>query len=182
MSIFKKALIALSVLIVAFIAIGFMLPSQWRIERSITINASPERIYPLIANFQTEWPKWSAFDAAYTDSIYTSSGSQEGVGATRSWTSEKMGNGFQTIVKANPQEGIEFELTMENYGTKMVGTIAFSPVEGGTLVRWIDVGETGNNPIMRWMGFFMDRMMGDMLAQSLQNLKNLAESAPETNS
>jgi hypothetical protein len=176
MSFIKKAFIALTIIVIAFIGIGFMLPSEWRMERSIVINATPDRIYPYVANFQTGWPQWSAWDIEYSDSVYTSSGAQEGVGAIRSWTSAKMGNGFQEIVKANPQEGITFELTMTSYGTKMLGTITFTPVEGGTLVHWSDVGQMGNNPVMRWMGLFMDRMMGKMLEDSLANLKQVAES------
>lgn len=179
MQILQKILIALGVLVVAVVGIGFLLPSKWKVERSIIINASPEKIYPLIANFETGWPQWSAFDKEYADSHYTSSGSQEGIGATRSWTGGNMGDGSQTIVKASAQEGIEFELVMIKYDSKLTGKILFTPVEGGTRVSWIDEGTTGNNPIMRWMGLFMDNMLGCMLDQSLQNLKTLAESTPE---
>ena len=176
MHILQKILIALGVLVVAVVGIGFILPAKWKVERSITINASAEKIYPLIANFETGWPQWSAFDKEYTDSHYTSSGPQEGVGATRSWTGGSMGDGSQTIVKASTQEGIEFELIMIKYDSKLTGKILFAPVEGGTRVSWIDEGTAGNNPIMRWMILFMDNMLGCMLEKSLQNLKALAES------
>lgn len=182
MNILRNILLALGVLFVAFIGISFLLPSSWKSERSIVINASPEKIYPLIANFQTGWPQWSDFDRAYADCAYSYSGPQEGVGATRSWVSNQMGDGFKTIIKANPQEGIDFELTMINYGSKMLGQIHFSPVEGGTLVHWVDRGQINHNPIMRWMGLFMNSMLGGMIQQSLINLKNVVESSPEINS
>lgn len=178
MNILQKILITLGLLVVIVVGIGFFLPSTWKVERSITINATPEKIYPLIANFETGWPQWSAFDKEYADSHYTSSGAQEGVGAVRSWTGGSMGDGSQTIIKANAQEGIEFELTMIKYDSKLVGKILFSPAEHGTHVTWIDEGNVGNNPIMRWMGLFMDHMLGCMLEKSLQNLKNLVESMP----
>ncbi len=177
MNFFMRLLFALVLIVAALVGISFLLPSEWKVERSITINASPEKMYSLVANFNTGWPQWSAFDAAYPDTVYTSAGAEEGLGATRSWTSPSMGDGSQTIVKADPKEGIEFDLTMLNYGTTLRGQILFTPVEGGTFVRWVDVGQTGNNPIARWMSLFMDRMIGPMLEQSLQNLKNLSESA-----
>ena len=177
MNFFMRLLFALVLIVAALVGISFLLPSEWRVERSITINASPEKMYSLVANFNTGWPQWSAFDAAYSDTVYTSAGAEEGLGATRSWTSPSMGDGSQTIVKADPKEGIEFDLTMLNYGTTLRGQILFTPVEGGTLVRWVDIGQTGNNPIARWMSLFMDRMIGPMLEQSLQNLKNISESA-----
>jgi uncharacterized protein YndB with AHSA1/START domain len=177
MNFFMRLLFGLVLIVAALVGISFLLPSEWKVERSITINASPEKVYSLVANFNTGWPQWSAFDAAYSDSVYSSSGPESGVGATRAWTSATMGDGSQTIVKADPKEGIEFDLTMHKYDATLRGQILFTPVEGGTLVRWIDVGQTGNNPISRWMGLFMDRMMGGMFEQSLQNLKNLAESA-----
>jgi hypothetical protein len=177
MNFFMRLLFGLVLIVAALVGISFFLPTEWKVERSITINASPEKIYPLIANLNTGWPQWSAFDAAYPDAVYTPAGTEEGLGAIRSWTSTSMGDGSQTIVKADATEGIEFDLTMIKYGSTLRGQILFTPVEGGTLVRWIDVGQTGNNPISRWMGLFMDRMMGEMFEQSLQNLKNLSESA-----
>ncbi len=50
MNLLKRILFGLLILIAALAAISFLLPSQYNVARSATINASPEKIYPLIAN------------------------------------------------------------------------------------------------------------------------------------
>ena len=80
----KYSCLSSIITILAILGLSYFLPSEWKVERSIVINAAPEKIYPLIASFNTGWPKWSAFDAAFPDLAYTASGPEEGVGATRS--------------------------------------------------------------------------------------------------
>ena len=99
--------IALAFLI---ILIGFLLPSQWQVSRSIVINKPPQAIYGYVANFKMGWPQWSDFDYQDPGIQYSYSGPIQGLGASRSWISEKMGNGSQTITAADPAKGITFEL------------------------------------------------------------------------
>ena len=48
---------------------------------------------------------------------------------------------------------------------------------GGTQVTWTMNGDMGANPLYRWMGLFMDKMVGPDFDAGLANLKALAEKA-----
>ena len=61
MNLIKRILFGLFILFVAFVAISYLLPSQFNVARSVSINAAPEKIYPLIANTR-EWKNWTAWN------------------------------------------------------------------------------------------------------------------------
>lgn len=161
--------------ILILVAIGFLLPSHWRVERSVVIKAAPEKIYPYIANFKTGWPQWNAFDKEDPDTLYVYKGPDEGEGASRAWTSKKIGNGVQRITKADLQNGVDFEIAMEGAGFVLYGSINMEKHPEGTKVIWKDAGDMGANPIYKIMGYLMDPMMGQTLQKSLDKLKDIVE-------
>jgi hypothetical protein len=166
--------IALAFLI---ILIGFFLPSQWQVSRSIVINKPPRAIFGYVASFKTGWPQWSDFDYEDPNIQYSYSGPNMGMGATRSWISDKMGNGSQTITTADPAKGITFELKMENIKFGLNGKIIFEPAGSSTKVTWTDSGNTGNNIFFKYMATMMDKMMGTTFDRSLAKLKEKAEAS-----
>jgi hypothetical protein len=170
----KRIGIGLAAFAALLLIVGFFLPAKWTVERSVFIGAPPEAIYPLAADFKNGWSQWSAFDNEDPDIRYHYIGPAVGPGAERAWASKKMGDGRQKIVAASPETGVEFELVMDN-GFLIRGLIAFEKRATGTQVTWTDWGEVGRNPIHRYMGLMMDRMMGDTFETSLQKLKQLAE-------
>ena len=170
-------LILISPIILAAIVfiVGYLLPSQWRVSRSIVINKPPQAIYPLVADFKHGWPQWSDFDYEDPAIQYIYAGPDKGVGACRSWISAKMGIGFQRITNADPATGVYFDLKMENSNFGLSGKIAFAPSGTGTQVTWTDAGDTGNNIFFRYMASMMDKMMGNTFERSLAKLKEKAE-------
>ena len=56
-----RTIAGLGVLSVALLAIGFVLPSQFRVERAVVINAPAEKIYALIAA-SSEWKRWTVWN------------------------------------------------------------------------------------------------------------------------
>lgn len=175
MKILKKIGLVLLSLLLIFVLGSYLLPSQWSVERSVVIQASNVRIYQYISDLKNGWPQWSAFDSEDPNIQYTYSGPDYGMGQTREWKSEKMGNGKQVIIKADPNYGIEFKLYMTASNFELQGKIGFLAAKEGTKVTWADWGQTGNNPFQRWMCFFMDKFMGATFEKSLAKLKALSE-------
>lgn len=166
--------------ILILIAIGFFLPSHWRVQRDVVINATPARIYPYIANLKNGWPQFNAIDQADRDITYEYRGPEEGDGAIRILHS-KNGDRIQRITKADPNNGIDYEITMQNGGFVMYGSINMRPVTDGTKVIWVNAGDMGANPIYKIMGYLMDSLMGKALQKSLDNLKAKVEGgSPKT--
>ena len=175
MKVIKGILAGALILVFLVLAIGFFLPSKWEVSRTVIINAAPEKIYPYIANLKSGWPQWSDFDAEDPNIQYSYGGPAEGMDATRSWISKKMGDGRQRITKADPQTGVDFELTMENGGFVLFGTITTEKLPEGTKVTFKDSGDMGFNPIYKILGRFMDPIMAKHLEKSLENLKHKVE-------
>jgi hypothetical protein len=173
----KWLLLSVFGLAIVLLAVAYLLPRKWQVQRSIVINAPPAAIYRLVANMKTGWPQSSAFDCEDPDIRYTHSGPDEGVGAQRDWTSKRMGDGTQKVVKADPGTGVEFQLQMRSNGLLLTGNSAFEPAGTGTKVTWTDSGEVGSNPLHRYLVTFLDRMMGDTFEKSLAVLKQKAEAA-----
>lgn len=172
-----KFIVKIGVLILGLIIGGsFLLPSRWQVERTVVINASGAEIYPFVANLKAGWPQWSAFDYEDPAIKYSFSGPEVGEGAARSWQSKVMGNGTQKITHADPDNGVEFELEMHQNQFLLFGKFTFESIENGaTKVTWLDYGNFGFNPFYRYMGLFMDGMMGTTFDRSLVALKMKVE-------
>src|SRR5258708_5609986 len=106
MRLIKKIVFLMLLILLLFVAAGFLLPAKWRVERSAVINAPPSTIYVFISNLKMGWPQWSAFDSEDPNIQYSYSGPEAGVGATRAWKSKKMGDGSQRITEADALQGI----------------------------------------------------------------------------
>jgi carbon monoxide dehydrogenase subunit G len=171
----KAILFTLLGLILLLVGIGYSLPSKWKVERSIVIDRPPQAIYPLVADFKKGWPQWSSFDLQDPTIQYTYSGPDQGIGASRSWVSQKMGNGSQTLIAADPATGVGFELRMARNDFFLNGRIAFEPAGAGTKVTWTDTGDVGGKVFIRYMTVMMDKMMGPAFEKSLANLKSRSE-------
>ena len=55
--------LAWSPVIGLLLAIGMMLPSGFKVQRSVEMAATPDRIYPLIVD-PREWKRWSVWNGA----------------------------------------------------------------------------------------------------------------------
>lgn len=173
----KWLLIIIGTLVAIFVIGGFMIPREWTVSRSITINAPAEEIYPHVANLRN-WQTWSPWTKEKDPTqVYTYEGPESGLGAKWLWTSEKMGKGVLEIKKASPSEGVAYELfiDMGNMQSTINGDMAFRPVDGKTEVTWTDRGDCGNHLAKRWMSLLIGRMLGAEMEQGLANLKSLVE-------
>src|SRR5262245_45281616 len=108
----KKIFLVLLALFVAVTAIGFLLPRRVHVERSMSVNAAPGAIYPLVANFKDGWSQWNPFQEDMKPEELAYAGPSEGVGATQSWDTKDQGDGKMTITKADPARGIEYDLLL----------------------------------------------------------------------
>jgi len=179
MKFLKRLLILLLGLAVIFVIVGFFLPKQVNVERSISIDAPPHVVYGLVDNFErfNEWSPWAKMDP---DTKYTYSGPESGVGAKLSWESDNpnVGSGYQEIIEAIPDELVKNHL---DFGENGKGNAAFllKPEGEGTHVTWAFETDFGQNLIGRYFGLFMDKMLGPHYEEGLASLKKLAESMPK---
>ncbi len=167
----KRLAIGLMALLVLCVGGLFLLPAEWEVTRTQTIDASPAEIHAVVSDW-ARWPEWSTFDTMDpTMTMNPLPDDTTSVGASRSWSGDQ-GDGEMTIVSSDPVTGFSFDLTMAGF-EPLRGTITYETVDGGTLVTWTDKG-TMSPFFMRPLGLFMDAMLGPHFESSLVNIDELA--------
>jgi len=177
MGFFVWTVVGLVLIVAALAGIGLCLPSAYRVERSVVIGAPPPAIFPAL-NTLKEWPTWTAWTVErYPDMKVKFSGPAAGVGARYTWDGKSTGYGELQLTKSDPARGVSFDLEFGHGKYISAGTIALLPEDSGTRVTWTNEGELGLNPINRYFGLLMDRMMGPDFQKGLENLKRKVETA-----
>jgi len=175
MKILKKLLLIVVVLVVLLAVIGLFLPSHYRVERSVTMRAKPDAIYAQISNFKN-WLQWIAWNQTrYPDMQVTFDGPESGVGAGYSWDGKSSGQGTIKLTRAEPEKGIAYDLDFEHGKYKSRGEIILAPSGDSAKVTWTNEGDLGANPVNRYFGLLMDKMMGPDFEEGLNNLKRKVE-------
>ena len=174
-----KLLLRIVVIVVALllvvVAAGWLQPSHYQVERAIVTQAKPEKLYGIVADLRT-WEDWTAWNKELDPTITrTFSGPASGVGSVMAWDGKKTGQGEFKFTDATPPNKLVYSLSFEHGKYQSTGAFTIETNPKGTVVRWSNEGDLGSNPISRWMGLFMDRLMGDDFAKGLTKLKERAE-------
>ena len=170
----KVLLIAIVVLGAVLIGGGLLLSPKFSVSRTVTVNAAPDKIYALVAD-PRGWKAWSAWNRRDPAMTIEYSGPASGPGAVWAWKSKSQGDGKMTFTAATPNQGVDFDLYFPDFGTTSSGEFRLDANGGATQVTWTMDGDMGTNPVYRWMGLFMDKMVGPDFDAGLANLKALAE-------
>ncbi|MBI1226108.1 MAG: hypothetical protein GC192_12805 [Bacteroidetes bacterium] len=160
------ALIALALIIAAF------MPKHFAYERSTSINAPKEVVFNIVNDLKSQetWGPWQKQDPTIKN---TYNEVASGVGQKTSWTSEKSGNGSQSIVESTPSSNVKYKIEFEGQGGGDAEYKLEDDQNGGTEATWAfsyDVGYPFNLMAAMWGG-----TMNKMLDDGLAGLKEMAE-------
>ena len=103
--------------IIAVVIAGILIfaatkPDVFRVQRSATIAAPADKIFPHLLDFQ-RWPSWSPYEKKDPDMKRTFSGPATGPGAIYEWDGDKnVGMGRIEITEAMPNARLAFNLDM----------------------------------------------------------------------
>ena len=152
----------------------------FRIERSISMDAPPERVFMLIDNLGS-WPRWAPQDREDPSMKRTYSGPINGIGAVSEWTgSGNSGRGRMLITDSLPSTRISLQVDwVKPFVARNVNDFVLESTGTSTKVTWTMQGP--NLYVMRIMSIFvnMDRTMGKHFEAGLANLKAVAEQGPD---
>jgi effector-binding domain-containing protein len=178
MKVVKWVLIGLVSLVVLIVAIGFLASRTSHIERSRVMSAPRSVVYDQV-NIMANWAAWSPWDHLDTNMKKTLTGPPSGVGSGYTWTSDdwKVGDGKLEVVEADANHIV----ANMNFGASerpSKATFTFSDDGKGTKVTWILDSDYGMNPFARFMGMFMDGMVGPMFEKGLASIDSIAKTLP----
>jgi uncharacterized protein YndB with AHSA1/START domain len=152
----KKILLGFAALVGMVIAAAVLKSPDYRVERSLVIAASAERLFPYFDNHKkfNEWNPWAKMDP---EAKNTYSGPEAGVGAVASWDGKKVGKGSATITESQPNERIvqRMDWLEPMQGVSTVEFTFKSEDEGKTKVTWAMYG-TNEGLLAKVMSLIMD--------------------------
>jgi uncharacterized protein YndB with AHSA1/START domain len=168
-----------------FIAVGFFLPREVHVERSIQINRPASTVFALVNGYKTfnNWSPWAVRDPSATFEI---SGPESGVGARMEWNGDPRltGKGSQEIIESTPPSRVSSRLHFSQQG-EATAYFALTENAEGTLLTWgfdtdLTAGQNLAGGLMaRYFGLLFDRWIGGDYDVGLANLKTFAESLPD---
>src|SRR5215475_8994740 len=97
----KKILLVIVVLIAGVLVYAATTPDTMHVERSASIDASPDKVLPLINDFH-QWTGWSPWEKLDPQMKRTYSGAASGPGAVYEWSGNSdVGSGRMEITSVS---------------------------------------------------------------------------------
>ena len=175
-----KALGIVAAVVVALIA-GILVyaatkPDSFRVQRSASIKAPPDKIFPLINDLKA-WAAWSPFEKKDPAMKRSFGPITAGKGATYDWQGDRsVGQGHMEIIEASPPDKVLIKLDfIKPFEAHNNGEFTLEPKGDNTLVTWAIYGPSAY--VTKVMGVFvnMDTMIGRDFEAGLADLKAAAE-------
>ena len=171
-------LIAIGVLVVigAFLLYAATRPDTFRVARTATIKAPPEKIFALINDLRS-MQTWSAWEKMDPGMKRTHGGAASGPGATYAWAGNKqIGEGRMEITESSPPSKVSIRMDFIK-PFAAVNTLEFTlqPDGGSTRVTEAIFGPSPFISKVMSIVCNADKMIGGKFDESLAELKTMAE-------
>ncbi|MGK7397454.1 MAG: SRPBCC family protein [Candidatus Cyclobacteriaceae bacterium M3_2C_046] len=172
----KKIGVGVLGLIAVLMIISIFMPSDVMVERSVMIKAPKEEIFQQINNLKN-WEKWSPWHQLDPNMELVYEGPESGEGAAYHWHSSKrnVGDGSLMITKSVPFELIEADMDFQKESPARASYKLEEQPEG-VLVTWSLQTYLGPSPYYKYLGLFLDDLVGPEFEKGLHNIKVLLES------
>lgn len=172
----KKILYVLVAVVLLFVIVVALQPSNYRIENSTTIAASPAKVFAQVNDFH-KFEAWSPWQKVDPNQTMTYSGPEAGKGAMAAWSgNKKVGSGTMTIVDSVTDESVNIKVVFtEPFEGGTNSDFTFKPEGDKTKVTWVMHGPQGfvEKAFSLVMGGV--EMMNDNQKTGLANLKRVSE-------
>jgi hypothetical protein len=171
----KKIAVVVVVLIAGVLVFAATKPDTFRVQRSASIKAPPEKISAVLSDFHgwQAWSPWEKMDPAMKRSY---SGAEKGKGAAYAWEGNgKVGQGRMEVTDAAPSRvalDLDFIKPFEAHN-KVVFTL--TPKGDATEVNWAMQGPVPYMAKIVHVFMDMDGMVGKDFEAGLANLKAITE-------
>ena len=173
-----KILIALTVIVVVFVVIVALQPSEFRVVRNATISAPAPALFAQVNDFH-KWEAWNPWGKLDPTMKQTYEGAPAGTGAIYTWSgNNEVGEGRMTITESRPSDLIRIKLEFfKPFAATNTAEFTFKPEGNQTAVTW---SMTGNNNFMaKAVHLFMnmDKMVGGQFEKGLAQMGSVVEAA-----
>src|SRR5881296_1841245 len=176
-----KILVALAVIVLGFVGVVAMRPSEYRVARTATIAAPAPAVFAQVNDFHKwdAWNPWAKLDPAMKQAY---AGAPAGIGAIYTWAgNSEVGEGRMTLTESRPRDLVRIRLEfLKPFATTSTAEFAFKPEGNRTVVTWSMAGNVNFMAKIVHLFMDMDRMIGDKFEQGLARLKSITEAGQST--
>lgn len=156
----------LALVLIAFVAVGVLLPGRWSVERSVTVRVPRDSAFAALRRVD-RWRAWMP----WPEGVEALGGGEAGEGAGFRWDDPRYGSGRFALTATEPPRLLEYEVSLEEGTARIRGRIRLEPTEAGTRVAWSETGEFGRNPILGYTALTMEERQGTQLEGVLERLR-----------
>jgi uncharacterized protein YndB with AHSA1/START domain len=174
----KIILLVIVALVAGILIYASTKPNTFSIVRKLKINASPEKVFAEINDFN-RWKLWSPWETKDPAMQRTFSGAAVGVGTIYEWNGNKnVGQGRMEITESETPQKIIIKLDFfKPFEAHNIAEFTFAKEGDGTLITWEMHGPQIFMSKLMCIFMDMDKMVGNDFEAGLINLKKLAEAA-----
>jgi len=173
----KKILLVLVALFLVFVVIVALQPSDFHVERSVTVDAPASKVFGEVNDFH-KWEAWSPWAKLDPDAKVTFDGPQAGEGSVMTWAgNSEVGAGKMTLVESKPDKLVKIKVDFtEPFEGTSGAQFDFNPEGDKTNVTWSMNDD--HNFLEKAMCLIMngEKMVGEQMEQGLTKLKQVSES------
>ncbi len=172
----KVILIVIVVVIAGVLIFAATKPDSFRVERSTTIKAPPDKIFALINDLDS-WRSWSPYETKDPNMKRTYGSTTAGKGAVYEWDGDKnVGQGRMEIIESTPPSKVGIKLDFfKPFEAHNTAEFTMEPQGDSTKVTWAISGPMPYVSKLMCVFFSMDNMIGKDFEVGLATLKSVAE-------
>jgi len=173
----KKILLVLVALVLVFVVVVALQPSEFHVERSVTVDAPASKVFGEVNDFH-KWDAWSPWAKLDPDAKVGFEGPESGEGTVMTWAgNSEVGAGKMTLVESEPDKLIKIKVDFtEPFEGTSGSQFNFTPDGDKTAVTW----SMNDDHTFLEKAFCLimngKKMVGDQMDQGLAKLKQVSES------
>ena len=175
----KKILIALAAIVLIFVIVVALQPSEFQMDRSTTIAAPQADVFAQVNDFH-KWEAWSPWAKLDLQAKVNFEGPPEGEGTVMTWSGNSMvGEGKMTLTESRPNELIKTRVDMvKPFEGSSTSEFTFKPEGDQTSVTWSMAAH--HNFMQKALCLVMGgkTMMSELMEKGLAQMKSVVESRP----
>jgi hypothetical protein len=170
----RLAGLTLAGLVTGTLVVAAVLPSQYRVSRSIVIATDPATMTSRLADLSVR-ESWVPWKQQEPNALFVAAGQPGTPGSTFTWKGTQIGEGTVTLVRVTGSREVETRVEFRK-PMAMVARDRFllTPDGAGTRVEWRNEG-TLAYPVGRLFGLVIDKVVGSDYEKGLASLKLLTE-------
>jgi carbon monoxide dehydrogenase subunit G len=173
----KKILIALAAILLIFVVVVAMQPSEFHVERTATVAGPQADVFARVNDFH-KWDTWSPWAKLDPAAKVNFEGPPSGEGTVMTWAgNDKVGEGKMTLVESRPSDLVKIKVDfVKPFEGSSTSQFTFKPDGDRTAVTW--TMDASHNFLEKAFCLIMNgrKMVGDDMEKGLAQIKSVVES------